>query len=147
MFYSFTRSAVNHASGVKTTLGGVFTGGVVLLVLGVLTQTFFYIPKTSLAAVIIAAMFTMMEFKNVAAIYRTRRLELLPFLGTFFVSLWKGLDYGILVGVLINVLLTLYSTSRPHIRIELLNVSCKKSLYIFLMKFCFLRSKEEMFFL
>lgn len=122
---SFTRSAVNHASGVKTTFGGVFTGAVVLLVLGVLTKTFFYIPKTSLAAVIIAAMFTMMEFKKVAVIYRTRRLELLPFLGTFLVSLWKGLDYGIFVGIGINVLFTLYNTSRPRIHIELHTVSLK----------------------
>lgn len=120
---SFTRSAVNHASGVKTTFGGVFTGAVVLLALGVLTKTFFFIPKTSLAAVIIAAMFTMMEFKKAVKVYRTRRLEMIPFLGTFLISLWKGLEYGILVGVAINILFTLYNTSRPEIKIELLNVS------------------------
>lgn len=120
---SFTRSAVNHASGVKTTLGGIFTGAVVLLSLGVLTRTFFYIPKTSLAAVIIAAMFTMMEFEKVFVMYRTRRVELIPFLGTFLVSLWKGLEYGILVGVAINVFLTLYDTSRPEIKVEQISVS------------------------
>ena len=120
---SFTRSAVNHASGVQTTLGGIFTGAVVLLSLGVLTRTFFFIPKTSLAAVIIAAMFTMMEFKKVVEIYKTRRWDILPFLGTFLVSLWKGLEYGILVGVAINVLYTLYITSRPEIKIECLQVS------------------------
>lgn len=48
---SFTRTAVNHNSGVKTTLGGVVTGCLVLLALGLLTSTFYYIPKTTLAAV------------------------------------------------------------------------------------------------
>lgn len=48
---SFTRTAVNHNSGVKTTLGGVVTGGLVLLALGLLTGTFYFIPKTTLAAV------------------------------------------------------------------------------------------------
>lgn len=115
---SFTRSAVNHASGVQTTLGGIFTGAVVLLSLGVLTKTFFFIPKTSLAAVIIAAMFTMMEFRKVVEIYKTRRWDIVAFLGTFIVSLWKGLELGILVGVAINVLFTLYSTSRPEIKVE-----------------------------
>lgn len=48
---SFTRTAVNHNSGVKTTLGGVVTGCLVLLALGILTGTFYFIPKTTLAAV------------------------------------------------------------------------------------------------
>lgn len=60
---SFSRSAINNASGVKTAFGGVYTGIVVLISLGVLTKTFEYIPKASLAAVIIAAMFTMMNFQ------------------------------------------------------------------------------------
>ena len=48
---SFTRTAVNHNSGVKTAFGGVITGFVVLLALGLLTETFYFIPKTTLAAV------------------------------------------------------------------------------------------------
>lgn len=120
---SFTRSAVNHASGVKTTASGIYTGAVVLLSLKLLTSTFYFIPKTSLAAVIIAAMFTMMEIKKVIEIYRTKRMELLPFVGTFLVSLWQGLEYGILVGVSINILFTLFNTSRPHIDIRHLTVS------------------------
>jgi solute carrier family 26 (sodium-independent sulfate anion transporter), member 11 len=119
---SFTRSAVNHASGVQTTLGGIFTGAVVLLSLGVLTKTFFFIPKTSLAAVIIAAMFTMMEWKKVVEIYKTKRIDVIPFLGTFLVSLWQGLEIGIVVGVGLNALITLYSTSRPEIAIEQMKV-------------------------
>ena len=69
---SFTRSAVNHASGVRTPFGGVFTGALVLLALGLLTKTFFFIPKATLAAVIIAAMFSMIEVHAVKEIWRTR---------------------------------------------------------------------------
>lgn len=112
---SFTRSAVNNASGVKTTLGGIFTGVLVLFALGVLSEAFYYIPRTSLAAVIIAAMLTLVEVRKVMEIYRTKRIEILIFLGTFLVSLWQGLEIGILVGVGINVLFTLYNTSRPVI--------------------------------
>lgn len=120
---SFTRSAVNNASGVKTTAGGISTGVVVLLALGILTQTFFFIPRTSLAAVILAAMFALMEFKKVGEIYRTRRLDIIPFLATFIMSLWLGLDYGIMGGAAIDILFTLYNTSRPKIMIEHVNVS------------------------
>lgn len=88
-------------------MGGIFTGIAVLSVLGFLTQTFYFIPKTCLAAVIIAAMFTMMEVRKVVLIYKTRKLDILPFLGTFLVSLWKGLELGILVGVGINIIFVL----------------------------------------
>ena len=51
---SFSRTAVNYQTGVRTPLGGVFTGGVVLLALGFLAPLFKYIPKAALAAVIIS---------------------------------------------------------------------------------------------
>lgn len=115
---SFTRTAVNNASGVRTQLGGCFTGALVLLALGLLTGTFFFIPKTVLAAVIIAAMISMIEVHEVAEIYRTKRSDIIPFLATFTFSLLFGLEYGILVGIGINVLFTLYQTSRPNVSFE-----------------------------
>lgn len=44
---SLTRTAVNNASGVKTTLGGCFTSFLVLLALGLLTDTFYFIPSNA----------------------------------------------------------------------------------------------------
>lgn len=116
---SFTRTAVNNASGVKTQFGGCFTGALVLLALGLLTGTFYFIPKTVLAAVIIAAMISMIDLHEIAEIYRTKRSDIFPFLATFIFSLWLGLEYGILVGIAINILFTLYTTSRPQIRFEI----------------------------
>lgn len=120
---SLTRSAVNNASGVKTTAGGIMTGAVVLLALGVLTQAFYFIPRTSLAAVIISAMYALMEWKKVGEIFRTRRIDIFPFLATFIVSLVIGLDYGILAGAAIDIMLTMYNASRPKINVEHVNVS------------------------
>lgn len=42
---SFSRSAVNHASGVKTPMGGMYTGLLILLALTLLTPYFYFIPK------------------------------------------------------------------------------------------------------
>merc|ERR1711860_336058 len=42
---SFSRTAVNSASGVRTTLGGIFTGSLVILALAVLMPYCAYIPK------------------------------------------------------------------------------------------------------
>lgn len=70
---SFTRTAVNNASGVRTPFGGIVTGILVLLSIGFLTDTFQYIPKATLAAVIITAMCYMTEFGTAGLIWRTRR--------------------------------------------------------------------------
>lgn len=42
---SFSRSAVNHASGVKTPMGGLYTGVLILMALSLLTPYFYFIPK------------------------------------------------------------------------------------------------------
>jgi sodium-independent sulfate anion transporter 11 len=121
---SFTRTAVNHNSGVKTTFGGVITGIIVLLALGLLTGTFYFIPKTTLAAVVIAAMISMIETHEILEIYRTKRMDIIPFMITFGMSLWLGLEFGIVAGVLANIVLILYMTSRPQIYYKVVKVWC-----------------------
>lgn len=72
---SFTRTAVNNASGVRTPFGGILTGVMVMLAIGFLTGTFQYIPKATLAGVIITAMIYMVEFDTGLVIWRTRRMK------------------------------------------------------------------------
>lgn len=71
---SFTRTAVNNASGVRTTLGGIVTGCLVLLSLGFLTSSFRFIPKTTLAAVIICAMIGLVDKEDIKEIWRSKRM-------------------------------------------------------------------------
>lgn len=69
---ALSRSAVNNSSGVRTTMGGLYTG---LLVIGALlffTPYFYYIPKATLAAVIIAAVIFMVEVKVVKPMWRSK---------------------------------------------------------------------------
>lgn len=60
---SFSRSAVNHASGVRSPIGGIYTSALVLVALSLLTPYFRYIPKAALSAVIISAVIFMIEFE------------------------------------------------------------------------------------
>lgn len=112
---SFTRSAVNNNSGVRTPAGGVTTGIIVILALGLLANTFYFIPKATLAAVIIAAMFFMVEFHAAAEIWRTKKIDIIPFFATLISCLLLGLEYGMLIGIGINLCFVLYLTSRPKI--------------------------------
>ncbi|XP_012262541.2 sodium-independent sulfate anion transporter [Athalia rosae] len=115
---SFSRSAVNHASGVKTPMGGLYTGVMILLALSLLTPYFYFIPKASLAAVIICAVIFMIEYEVVKPMWKTSRKDLVPTFVTFLVCLVIGVEYGILVGVGINLIFLLYPSARPTIHVE-----------------------------
>lgn len=120
---SFTRTALNNASGVRTTLGGIFTGLLVLSALGLLTETFYYIPKTTLAAVIIFAMYYMLEFGVARETWKTRRIDTFPFVVTLISCLGLGLELGIIVGIGSNLVLILYKTARPHTKTTVVEIA------------------------
>lgn len=69
---SLSRSAVNNSSGVRTPLGGLYTGLLVIIALLFFTPYFYYIPKSTLAAIIIAAVVFMVEVKVVKPMWRTK---------------------------------------------------------------------------
>lgn len=69
----FSRTAINKASGCRTSLSSAITGVLVLLAVTFLTQAFRFIPKAVLAAVLIAAMILMVEFKEAYHIWKTKR--------------------------------------------------------------------------
>ncbi|XP_026840279.1 sodium-independent sulfate anion transporter isoform X1 [Drosophila persimilis] len=115
---SFTRSAINNASGVKTPLGGAVTGALVLMTLAILTSTFAYIPKATLAAIIIAAMLFMVEYETIAEIWRAKKRDMLPFLVTVLCCVFWTLEYGMVVGILFNALFLLYKSMKPQFHLE-----------------------------
>jgi len=115
---SFSRSAVNHASGVKTPMGGLYTGVMILLALGALTPYFFFIPKASLAAVIICAVIFMVEYEVIKPMWKASRKDLVPMTATLIACLFLGVEIGILLGTAINIGLLLFYAARPNIEIR-----------------------------
>ncbi|XP_076001866.1 sodium-independent sulfate anion transporter isoform X2 [Genypterus blacodes] len=69
---SFGRTAVNSQTGVCSPAGGIITSVIVLLSLEFLMPAFYYIPKASLAAVIICAVAPMVDYRVVAKMWRIR---------------------------------------------------------------------------
>lgn len=114
---SFGRTAVNSQTGVCTPAGGIVTSVIVLLSLAFLMPAFFYIPKASLAAVIICAVAPMFDFRIVAKMWRIRKLDLLPFVVTFLMCFWQ-VQYGIIAGVAVSGALLLYNAARPQIKVS-----------------------------
>lgn len=112
---SFGRTAVNSQTGVCTPAGGIITSAIVLLSLAFLMPAFYYIPKASLAAVIICAVAPMADYTVVTKMWRIYKLDLLPFGVTFLMSFWE-VQYGIIAGVAVSGALLLHNTARPPIK-------------------------------
>lgn len=141
---SLSRSAVQNSSGVRTPLCGLYTGLLVMLALLFFTPYFYYIPKATLAAVIIAAVVFMVEVKVVKPMWRSKsklrfknlsvvviffivtESDLILGVATFIACLVLPLELGILIGVGINLLFILYHAARPKISVERLKVSFLK---------------------
>ena len=86
---SFTRTAINNSSGVKTPFGGIITGSLVLLACHLLTSTIKYIPKATLAAVIMIAMFYMFETHVFVLLWRTKSKILIIYQYFLFICIFN----------------------------------------------------------
>ncbi|KAG6803091.1 sodium-independent sulfate anion transporter isoform X1 [Apis mellifera caucasica] len=127
---SFTRTAVNHSSGVKTTLGGLFTGCLVLLASSLLTSTFRFIPKATLAGVIMCSMYYMLDFKTYALIWRAKKIDFLLMLITLLFCVFYKLEWGIIIGIVLNLLILLYFSARPSVHTEIEQIEDKVAIRI-----------------
>ncbi|XP_072271048.1 sodium-independent sulfate anion transporter isoform X2 [Pyxicephalus adspersus] len=112
---SFGRTALNSQTGVCTPAGGILTGLLVLFSLEYLTPLFYYIPKAALAAVIICAVAPMFDMKICKELWKVKRIDLLPFLATFFLSFWE-IQYGIIIGILISLIIVCIPVAQPKIK-------------------------------
>ncbi|ALC47618.1 maker244 [Drosophila busckii] len=117
------RGAILNASGVRTQLSNLYTGVIVIVALLYLTPCFNYIPKAALAAIIIAAVVFMVQYRVIKPMWHSKKTDLIPGLSAFFACLVMPLQLGILVGIGINVIFILYQAARPKLSIETLTTS------------------------
>ncbi|XP_026282285.1 sodium-independent sulfate anion transporter-like isoform X1 [Frankliniella occidentalis] len=116
---AFTRSAVSNASGVRTPLAGLYSGMLILLALVLLTPYFYYIPKATLAAVLISAVVFLVDFGILKPLWRNSKRSLLVTVLTFAACLGMGVEAGLLLGVSLDLAHLVYLWARPPITVQL----------------------------
>ncbi|KAK8742604.1 hypothetical protein OTU49_001984, partial [Cherax quadricarinatus] len=114
---ALSRSAVNLTSGVRTPAGGLVTGVMVLLSLAFLTPYFTYIPKSTLAAVIMSAVVHLIDYEILVPLWRSKKSDLVPLTVTFLACLLLGPEWGILLGMGVNLSMLLYSVATPTVNV------------------------------
>ena len=110
----FSRTAVNKQAGAKTSFASLISALIVGITLSFLTHWFFYLPKAVLGAIIIVAVFNLIDLKYARRLYHSRKDEFALLILTFILTLFVGISQGILFGIILSLLLLVYRTSKPH---------------------------------
>lgn len=87
---------------------------VVLITLVALTPLFKYTPNTILAAIIISAVISLVDFKAAWLIWKIDKFDFLATLGAFFGVFFVSVEIGLLVAVCISFVKILFNVTRPH---------------------------------
>ncbi|GAA5525561.1 putative sulfate transporter Rv1739c [Microbulbifer aestuariivivens] len=111
----FSRSVVNFDAGAETQMASVFTAAGIALASIFLTPFLYYLPKATLAATIIVAVLTLVDFSILKKTWRFSRSDFFAVLVTIVVTLLMGVEAGVACGVGASISLFLFRTSKPHI--------------------------------
>ncbi|MEZ7876061.1 MAG: solute carrier family 26 protein [Polaribacter sp.] len=112
---SFSRSAINYESGAKTGMAALISVVMVLITLLFLMPLFYYLPKTVLSAIIIVAVFGLVNFKEAGFLWKANQLDFCLMLATFIATLFLGIEFGIITGVGLSLIVLIFRTSRPYV--------------------------------
>ncbi|KAG2770753.1 hypothetical protein JG687_00014369 [Phytophthora cactorum] len=109
-----SRTAVNMQNA-RTQLASVITVLVVVLVLYTATSALAYLPKASLASIIIVAGYSLIELKEAKWLYRVKRDEFYVWLASFVLSCLLGVLPGLLSSIFCSLIAVIYKTRRPTV--------------------------------
>lgn len=110
----FARTAVNAEAGAKTVIASIITAIFIAIVLIYLTPLFYFLPNAVLAAIIMTAVMSLVDWREVRHLYKVKKSDLILLLITFFATLVLGIEAGILLGVGSSLLWFIIKTTKPH---------------------------------
>ena len=113
----FSRSVVNFDAGAETPAAGAFTAVGLALAALFLTPLIFFLPKATLAATIIVAVLSLVDFSILKRAWAFSHADFAAVSVTILLTLIFGVEAGVSAGVITSILVHLYKTSRPHMAV------------------------------
>ncbi|TLD39523.1 sulfate permease-like protein [Venturia nashicola] len=105
---SFSRTAIKSKAGVKTPFAGVIAAGLVLLAIYALAPVFFYVPNSSLAAIIVHAVGDLITPPSTLIMYwKISPTDFIIFVIGLVVILFSSIEHGVfaMIGLSAAILL------------------------------------------
>ena len=113
----FSRTAVNSQSGAKTALASLFSLALIILTLLFFTGLFYYLPNAILAAVILVAVSSLIDYKTPIQLWKKDKVDFFMLMITFVVTGTLGIEIGIVSGMVLSLFVVIYRASNPHIAV------------------------------
>jgi SulP family sulfate permease len=113
----FSRSVVNFDAGAQTQLASVLTAAGIAAAALLLTPVLYFLPKATLAATIIVAVTSLIDFSLIKLAWTYSRSDFAAVMVTILSTLFFGVELGVLAGIVASISLHLHKTSQPHIAI------------------------------
>jgi SulP family sulfate permease len=113
----FARSVVNFDAGAQTPAAGIFTAAGIAFATLFLTPLLSNLPQATLAATIIVAVLSLVNFKAIREVFVYSKTDFSAMAATILVTLLWGVEPGVLAGVGLSLFLHLYRTSKPHMAV------------------------------
>ena len=113
----FSRSVVNFDAGAKTQGASALTAVGIALTALFLTPALYYLPKVTLAATIVIAVSTLIDWKIIKTAWDYDQADFMAIVITIVLTLTLGVEIGVMSGVGASISLHLYRTMRPHFAI------------------------------
>ncbi len=110
----FARSVVNFDAGAQTPAAGAYTAAGIALASLLLTPLLFNLPVATLAATIIVAVLSLVDFRTPVQLWRYSKGDFAAHSVTIGITLLAGVERGVIAGVVVGLMLFLWSASRPH---------------------------------
>ncbi|NNJ74973.1 MAG: sulfate permease [Anderseniella sp.] len=111
----FARSVVNFDAGAETPAAGAYTAVGLAIASLTLTPLIAYLPVATLAATIIVAVLSLVDFSILSKTWTYAKADFIAVSVTILATLAMGVEVGVTAGVLISILIHLYKSSRPHV--------------------------------
>ncbi len=112
---SFSRSAMNYASGARSGLSSIISSVVVVVALLFLTPLFRQVPRAALGALVVSAVMLLFHPREVFALWRKNRHDGVVAVTVFVLTLVVKPDYALLMGIIISLVLFLWVSMHPRI--------------------------------
>eukprot|EP00667_Euglena_gracilis_P002370 EG_transcript_2371 len=114
---SFSRSSLTHAQGAKSQLAGIVTALCMMLVLLCLTGLFTYLPLNAMAAIIIASMPALFNWREFFFLYKVNKFDCLVFVTTCICVMMLGVEWGLCVAVGLSMGIVILYSAFPQVTI------------------------------
>lgn len=112
---SFSRTAIKSKAGVRTPLAGVITAIVVVIAIYALPPVFYWIPNSSLAAVIIHAVADLASTpKAILHFWQVSPIEFVIFWAGVLVTVFSSIENGIYVTVAVSAAVLLFRVAKSR---------------------------------